>query len=428
MMLPGAPQLARVGGELQFEGHGLAALARQFGTPLYVYSRSAMRDAVASYTRALAGRRHLVCYAMKANSSLAVLQTFAQAGCGFDIVSGGELARVLAIGGDPGKIVFSGVGKSRAEMRQALSAGVRCFNVESTAELRVLDEESRALGRRAPVSLRVNPDVDAGTHPYISTGLKGNKFGIAHEEALAAYRLAASLPGLQVVGIDCHIGSQITQIAPYLDALDRMLDLVEAVEAAGIPIHHVDVGGGLGITYTDEQPPPAGVLVARLLARLDARGHGGREVLFEPGRSLVGNAGVLLTEVMVLKPGRLDEGGKNFCIVDAAMNDLMRPALYEAWMRIEPCVLRADDAAAPVWDVVGPVCESGDWLGRDRALAVQPGDMLAVLSAGAYGMAMASNYNTRPRAAEVMLDGESVHLIREREPVSSLFALERLIA
>ena len=428
MMLPGAPQLARVGGELQFEGHGLAALARQFGTPLYVYSRSAMRDAVASYTQALAGRRHLVCYAMKANSSLAVLQTFAQAGCGFDIVSGGELARVLAIGGAPGKIVFSGVGKSRAEMRQALSAGVRCFNVESTAELRVLDEESRALGRRAPVSLRVNPDVDAGTHPYISTGLKGNKFGIAHEEALAAYRLAASLPGLQVVGIDCHIGSQITQIAPYLDALDRMLDLVEAVEAAGIPIHHVDVGGGLGITYTDEQPPPAGVLVARLLARLDARGHGGREVLFEPGRSLVGNAGVLLTEVMVLKPGRLDEGGKNFCIVDAAMNDLMRPALYEAWMRIEPCVLRADDAAAPVWDVVGPVCESGDWLGRDRALAVQPGDMLAVLSAGAYGMAMASNYNTRPRAAEVMLDGESVHLIREREPVSSLFALERLIA
>jgi diaminopimelate decarboxylase len=427
MMLPGAPQLARVGGELQFEGHGLAALARQFGTPLYVYSRSAMRDAVASYTRALAGRRHLVCYAMKANSSLAVLQTFAQAGCGFDIVSGGELARVLAIGGDPGKIVFSGVGKSRAEMRQALSAGVRCFNVESTAELRVLDEESRALGRRAPVSLRVNPDVDAGTHPYISTGLKGNKFGIAHEEALAAYRLAASLPGLQVVGIDCHIGSQITQIAPYLDALDRMLDLVEAVEAAGIPIHHVDVGGGLGITYTDEQPPPAGVLVARLLARLDARGHGGREVLFEPGRSLVGNAGVLLTEVMVLKPGRLDEGGKNFCIVDAAMNDLMRPALYEAWMRIEPCVLRADDAAAPVWDVVGPVCESGDWLGRDRALAVQPGDMLAVLSAGAYGMAMASNYNTRPRAAEVMLDGDAVHLIREREPVSSLFALERLI-
>jgi len=427
-MLPGAPQLARVGGELQFEGHGLAALARQFGTPLYVYSRSAMRDAVASYTRALAGRRHLVCYAMKANSSLAVLQTFAQAGCGFDIVSGGELARVLAVGGDPGKIVFSGVGKSRAEMRQALSAGVRCFNVESTAELRVLDEEARALGRRAPVSLRVNPDVDAGTHPYISTGLKGNKFGIAHEEALAAYRLAASLPGLQVVGIDCHIGSQITQIEPYLDALDRMLDLVEAVEAAGIPIHHVDVGGGLGITYTDEQPPPAGVLVARLLARLDARGHGGREVLFEPGRSLVGNAGVLLTEVMVLKPGLLDEGGKNFCIVDAAMNDLMRPALYEAWMRIEPCVLRADDAAAPVWDVVGPVCESGDWLGRDRALAVQPGDMLAVLSAGAYGMAMASNYNTRPRAAEVMLDGESVHLIREREPVSSLFALERLIA
>jgi diaminopimelate decarboxylase len=425
MSLPGAPHLARVGRTLQLETHALAPLAQQFGTPLFVYSRAAMRDALASYQAALAGRRHLICYAMKANSSLAVLQTFAEAGCGFDIVSGGELQRVLAAGGNADKVVFSGVGKSRAEMRQALEAGVRCFNVESSGELQRLDEVARSLGRRARVSLRVNPDVDAGTHPYISTGLKANKFGIAHAEALAAYRLAASLPGLEVVGIDCHIGSQITQIAPYLDALDRLLDLVEAVEAAGIPIHHVDVGGGLGITYTDEQPPAAAELVSALLQRLDARGHGARELLFEPGRSLVGNAGVLLTEVMYLKPGNTDDGGKNFCIVDAAMNDLMRPAMYEAWMGIEPCEQR--DAPPLVWDVVGPVCESGDWLGRERSLAVQPGDVLAVLSAGAYGMAMASNYNTRPRAAELMLDGERVHLIREREAVASLYAAERLI-
>jgi diaminopimelate decarboxylase len=362
---------------------------------------------------------------MKANSNLAVLQTFAEAGCGFDIVSGGELARVLAAGGDASRVVFSGVGKSRAEMRQALQAGVRCFNVESQGEMVVLNEEALALGRRAPVSLRVNPDVDAGTHPYISTGLKGNKFGIAHGQALAAYGLAASLPGLQVLGIDCHIGSQITQMAPYLDALDRLLDLVEAVEAAGIGIHHVDVGGGLGITYTDEQPPQADALVASLLQRLDARGHGHRELLLEPGRSLVGNAGVLLTEVVVLKPGRSDDGGKNFCVVDAAMNDLARPAMYQAWMGIEPCVQRA--GGAPVWDVVGPVCESGDWLGRDRALAVQTGDFLAVLSAGAYGMTMASNYNTRPRAAEVMLDGDQVLLIRDREQVRDLFMGEHLV-
>ena len=421
MNLPGAPFLARVGAELALDGHALTDLARRFGTPLFVYSRPAMRAGLAAYETALQGRRHLVCYAMKANSSLAVLQTFAQAGCGFDIVSGGELARVLAAGGEAAKVVFSGVGKTRDEMRQALQAGVRCFNVESLGELDRLDEVARALGRRAPVSLRVNPDVDAGTHPYISTGLKGNKFGIAHGEALAAYRHAASLPGLQVQGIDCHIGSQITQIEPYLDALDRMLDLVEAVEAAGIPLHHVDVGGGLGITYTDEQPPDASALVAGVLQRLDARGHGHREVLFEPGRSLVGNAGVLLTEVLYLKPG----AEKNFCIVDAAMNDLLRPALYQAWMAIEPCRLRS----APVqrWDVVGPVCESGDWLGLDRELAVQPGDVLAVLSAGAYGMAMAGNYNTRPRAAEVMLDGDQVHLIRQRESVPSLFADERLI-
>ncbi len=419
--LPGAPWLARVDGELRLEGHALAALGRRFGTPLFVYSRQAMRAAFDAYEQALRGRPHLVCYAMKANSNLAVLQTFARAGAGFDIVSGGELARVLAAGGDAGRVVFSGVGKSRDEMAQALQAGVRCFNVESEAELDTLNAVALGCGRVAPVSLRVNPDVDAGTHPYISTGLKGNKFGIAHGQALAAYRHAASLPGLRVVGIDCHIGSQITQLAPYLDALDRLLDLVEAVEAAGIAIGHVDVGGGLGITYTDEQPPAAGELVARVLQRLDARGHGGRELLFEPGRSLVGNAGVLLTEVRVLKPGET----KNFCIVDAAMNDLVRPAMYEAWMAIEPCQLRAGESS--VWDVVGPVCESGDWLGRDRSLAVQPGDLLAVLSAGAYGMAMASNYNTRPRAAEVMVDGDRVHLVREREGYGELFARERLL-
>ncbi len=427
--LPGAQFLERrADGTLVFEGHALDALAERFGTPLYVYSRGAMQAAFASYRQALHGRGHLICYAMKANSSLAVLQTFAEAGAGFDIVSGGELERVLAAGADPSRVVFSGVGKRPDEMRLALlagSVGVRCFNVESLAELDTLDAVARSLGRVAPVSLRVNPDVDAGTHPYISTGLKGNKFGIAHDEAVAAYRRAAALPGLRVVGIDCHIGSQITQIAPYLDALDRLLDLVEAVEAAGIPIHHVDVGGGLGITYTDEQPPAPAALVAAMLARFDARGHGHREILLEPGRSLVGNAGVLLTTALVLKPGRTDDGGKNFCIVDAAMNDLVRPAMYEAWMAIEPC--RRGDAPALTWDVVGPVCESGDWLGRDRVLAVQPGDRLAVLSAGAYGMVMASNYNTRPRAAEVMLDGDDVHLIRERESVAELFVRERLM-
>jgi diaminopimelate decarboxylase len=419
-MLPGAPFLAREGGQLTLEGHDLQALARRFGTPLFVYSRQAMRSAVAAYQQALVGRKHLVCYAMKANSNLAVLQTFAQLGCGFDIVSGGELARVLAIGGDPAKVVFSGVGKTRDEMRQGLLAGVRCFNVESLGELDRLNEVAVALGRRAPVSLRVNPDVDAGTHPYISTGLKGNKFGIAHDQAVAAYRHAAAQPGLRVVGIDCHIGSQITQIAPYLDAAERLMDLVDAVEAAGIPIEHIDFGGGLGIVYSDDVPPSASDLVTQLLQRVDRRGHGHRELLFEPGRSLVGNAGVLVTEVMYLKPGDT----KNFCVVDAAMNDLMRPAMYQAWMAIEPCALRTDTADEKVWDVVGPVCESGDWLGRDRSLAVLPGDTLAVLSAGAYGMAMASNYNTRPRAAEVMVDGAMVQVVRPRETAEQLFASE----
>jgi diaminopimelate decarboxylase len=422
MSLPGHPHLQRRGGVLELDGLPLAELAARHGTPLFVYSQASMLAALAAYQRALAGRRHLVCYAMKANSSLAVLQTFAQAGCGFDIVSGGELARVRAAGGSAAKTVFSGVGKKRDEMAQALEAGVRCFNVESLSELQRLDEVARAHGAMAPVSLRVNPDVDAGTHPYISTGLKGNKFGVAHRDALDTYRRAADLAGLSVVGIDCHIGSQIVQVAPYLDALDRLLDLVEAVEREGIAIHHVDVGGGLGITYTDEAPPAADELVAALLARLDERGHGAREILFEPGRSLVGNAGVLLATVEVLKRGE----EKNFCVVDAAMNDLLRPAMYEAWMAIEPCVQRSG-AAAETWDVVGPVCESGDWLGRDRALAVAEGDVLAMLSAGAYGMAMASNYNTRPRAAEVMIVEGEARPIRERETVPALFAGERLL-
>ena len=421
MSLPGAPQLARCGAHLELEGQRLEALAARFGTPLYVYSRAAMLDALAGYQSALQGRRHLICYAMKANSNLAVLQTFARAGCGFDIVSGGELERALAVGARPEDIVFSGVGKTRADMRRALDVDVRCFNVESVGELDALSAVAASMGRTARISLRVNPDVDAGTHPYISTGLKDNKFGIAHAEALAAYQRAAALPNIEVVGIDCHIGSQITQIEPYIDALDRLLDLVEQLESAGIALQHIDIGGGLGITYSDEQPPSAQELVTRVLQRLDERGHGQRELLLEPGRSLVGNAGVMLTEVLYLKHGET----KNFCIVDAAMNDLLRPALYQAWMGIEPCTLR--DGATSTWDIVGPVCESGDWLGRERALAVQPGDVLAVLSAGAYAMAMASNYNTRARGAEVLVDGDTAHLVRDREEAHALFSGEHLL-
>lgn len=422
MTLPGAPHLRRVGGHLELDGVELAALAERFGSPLYVYSRAAMLDALGDWQRALAGRRHLICYAAKANSNLAVLQAFARAGCGFDIVSGGELERVLAAGGDPSRVVFSGVGKTAAEMRRALEAGVKCFNVESEAELDLLDTVAQSTRRRAPVSLRVNPDVDARTHPYISTGLKANKFGIAHERALAAYAHAASRPGLHVVGIDCHIGSQVTEVAPYLDALERVLDLVEAIESRGIAtIRHLDLGGGLGITYTDESPPAADALVGALLARLDARGHGQRELLFEPGRSLVGNAGVLLARVLYLKPGE----HKNFCIVDAAMNDLVRPAMYDATMAIVPCRLR--DAPPLLYDVVGPVCESSDWLGRDRLLAVAPGDVVAVLSAGAYGMGMASNYNSRPRAAEVLIADGAAYVVRERETMADLMRGERLL-
>lgn len=420
-ILPGHPHFAYRDNELFVENVRLSDLARQFGTPLFVYSKAAMLSSLAAYLRGFAGRNARICYAMKANSSLGVLQVFAQAGCGFDIVSGGELERVLAAGADTNKIIFSGVGKTRAEMRRAMEIGIGCFNVESEAELEVLNEVALAMSRRAPVSIRVNPNVDPKTHPYISTGLKGNKFGIAHERTLATYQRAAALPGVQVVGIDCHIGSQITQEDPYLDAMDRVLDLVEAIEAAGIPLHHIDFGGGLGIDYNGDTPPAADVLWAKLLAKLDARGFGSRQLMIEPGRSLVGNAGICLTEVLYLKPGEQ----KNFCIVDAAMNDLPRPAMYQAFHQIVPLSPRAGTAIT--WDVVGPVCESGDWLGRDRALNVQSGDLLAVLSAGAYCMSMSSNYNTRGRAAEILVNGDQAHLIRRREDAADQMRGEHLI-
>lgn len=419
-LLPGHPHMAYRGTDLFCEQVRLADLAQAHGTPLYVYSKASMLDALAAYQRGFAGRKVQICYAMKANSSLAVLQLFARAGCGFDIVSGGELARVLAAGGDASKVIFSGVGKTRAEMRQALAAGIGCFNVESEAELEVLNEVALDMGAQAPVSIRVNPNVDAKTHPYISTGLKGNKFGVAHERTLATYQRAAALPGLRVVGIDCHIGSQITEVSPYLDAVDRVLDLVQSIEAAGIAILHIDFGGGLGITYNGETPPAADVLWQQLLAKLDARGYGDRQLMIEPGRSLVGNAGVCLTEVLYLKPGEQ----KNFCIVDAAMNDLPRPAMYEAFHGIVP--LHARSGATTTYDVVGPVCESGDWLGRDRALAVHSGDLLAVLSAGAYCASMASTYNTRGRAAEILVDGSQAVLIRPRESAADTFKNEIL--
>ncbi len=420
--LPGHPHIAYRGDDLFIESVRAADLAQEHGTPLYVYSKASMLSALEAYQRGFAGRKVQICYAMKANSSLAVLQLFARAGCGFDIVSAGELRRVLAAGGEAGKVIFSGVGKTRQEMREALEAGIGCFNVESEPELEVLSEVAVACGRRAPVSIRVNPNVDPKTHPYISTGLKGNKFGVAHERTVATYQRAAALPGLQVVGIDCHIGSQITEATPYLDAVDRMLDLVAQIESAGIPIHHIDFGGGLGIDYNGDTPPAADALWTQLLARLDARGYGDRQFMIEPGRSLVGNAGVCLTEVLYVKPGEQ----KNFCIVDAAMNDLPRPAMYQAFHGIVPVAAPARDTAAAVYDVVGPVCESGDWIGRDRTLAVRAGDRLAVLSAGAYCSSMGSNYNTRARPAEVLVDGGQAHLIRAREPLEDTFRHEKL--
>ena len=421
--LPGHPFVAYQGAALQVEGVALSALAAEHGTPLFVYSKAAMLAALAAYQRGFAGRHVQICYAMKANSSLGVLQVFAQAGCGFDIVSGGELERVLAAGGQASKVIFSGVGKTRREMRQALQAGIGCFNVESEAELDVLSEVALSMGLRAPVSIRVNPDVDPKTHPYISTGLKGSKFGVAHDRVVQTYQHAAKLPGIQIKGIDCHIGSQITEVAPYLDTVDKMLDFVNDIQAEGVAIDHIDFGGGLGINYHGDTPPAADELWVQLLAKLDARGFGQKKLMIEPGRSLVGNAGMCLTEVLYLKPGEQ----KNFCIIDAAMNDLPRPAMYQAFHAIVPLQRDAGPRSESVYDVVGPICESGDWIGRDRTLSVQAGDQLAVLSAGAYCMSMASNYNTRGRAAELLVDGQQVHLIRERESAADQMRHERLV-
>ncbi len=410
---------------LQVESVALEDIAARFGTPCYVYSRAALTAAHAAYREALQARglldRSLVCYAIKANSNLAILKLFADLGAGFDIVSGGELARVLTAGGRAEKIVFSGVGKAREEMRAALEAGIHCFNVESASELEQLNEVAGACGRRAPVSLRVNPDVDARTHPYISTGLKTAKFGVAFDQAYDLYRRAASLPHLEVKGIDCHIGSQLLDPAPAAEAADKVLGLVDRLAAAGIVLDHIDLGGGMGITYRDDEPaPPTADYLGPMLARLAGRNE---KLVFEPGRSLVGNAGLLLTRVQVLKHGE----AKHFAVVDAAMNDLMRPALYDAWHEIVPVATVGAGVTAMPYEIVGPVCESGDFLGHDRRLALQEGDLLAILSAGAYGMAMASNYNSRPRAAEVMVDGDAMHLIRRREDIRELFVLESVL-
>lgn len=409
------PTLGRGNAGLQLEGVSLAAIADTFGTPTYVYSRRALTEAFTAYREALAGRRALICYAVKANSSLGVLSVFARLGAGFDIVSGGELSRVIAAGGDAGKVVFSGVGKSRAEMRQALSAGIRCFNVESAAEVDRLNEVAGDLGTVAPIAFRVNPDVDPKTHPYISTGLKSNKFGVAFDAAPELYRRAANLPHLRVSGIACHIGSQLLDPAPIEEAATKLLGLVDRLAEEGIALDHIDLGGGLGIRYRDEIPPTVTGYVAPLLRLFAGRKE---ELCFEPGRSLVGNAGLLLTRIEYLKPGE----EKNFAIVDAAMNDLARPALYDAYHEVVAVTTR--DLPPSNYEIVGPICESGDFLAHDRSLAVEPGDLVALLSAGAYGMAMSSNYNTRPRAAEVMVDGERVVLIRRRETVESLYALE----
>ncbi|KAB2931935.1 MAG: Diaminopimelate decarboxylase [Rhodocyclaceae bacterium] len=405
-------------GILHAEEVPLPQVAAAHGTPCYVYSRAALQSRFDEFRRVLAGRDALVCYAVKANSNLAILSLFARAGAGFDIVSGGELARVLAAGGDPAKVVFSGVGKTADEMREALAAGILCFNVESAAELERLNQIAGSLNRRAPVSLRVNPDVDPKTHPYIATGLKSAKFGIPFEEALPLYRRARALPHIDVHGIDCHIGSQLIDPAPAAEAAAKLLGLVDALGAEGIVLSHVDLGGGMGIRYRDEAAPTAAEYLAPLLAVLAGRRE---RLLFEPGRSLVGNAGVLLTRIEYLKHG----GAKSFAVVDAAMNDLMRPALYDAWHDILPVTQTA--GAGVEYEIVGPVCESGDFLGHARRLAVAQGDLLAVMSAGAYGMAMSSNYNTRPRAAEVIVDGSQIHLVRERERAGQLFAGERVL-
>ncbi len=418
---PTAEAFLRRAGQLLCEDVPLAEIAERFGTPTYVYSRAAIERAFAAYLEALKGRRALVCYAMKANSNLAVLNLLARAGSGFDIVSGGELARAIAAGGDPRKIVFSGVGKTEAEIAQALAADISCFNLESIAELEMVERVAASMGRRARISVRVNPDVDPKTHPYISTGLKSNKFGVAYADTLPLYRRAAKMRHIAVVGIDCHIGSRIGEVAPYLEAADRVLDLVDALAAEGIAVSHIDFGGGLDIRYRDETPPPAAELVGALAARVDSRGHGSKMLMFEPGRSIVGEAGALLSRVTIVKPGE----EKNFLVVDAAMNDLIRPALYDAWMDVQPVDLRGGEPRT--YEIVGPICESGDWLARDRSLVVEPGDLLAILGAGAYGMSMASNYNSRGRAAEVIVDGSRCYCVRRRETVDELYSLESVL-
>jgi len=406
--------------QLHAEDVALVEVAERHGTPCFVYSRAMLEHQFRSYKEALRGRDHMVCYAVKANSNLAVLNVLARLGAGFDIVSGGELERVLEAGGDPDKIIFSGVGKTHAEMEQALLVGIYCFNVESLPELERLSAVAYRLGRVARISLRVNPDVDAGTHPYISTGLKENKFGVEMGAALAFYQHARTLPGIEIIGVDCHIGSQLTTLAPYLDALERMLHLIDQLKAAGIQIRHLDLGGGLGVQYQNEAPPTPEKYIHAILPHL-----AGRDLclVFEPGRSICANAGVMLTRVEYLK----ETAHKHFAIVDAAMNDIIRPALYQAVMGIIPVQLAEAGRKSRNWDIVGPVCESGDFLGRNRELALAPGDLLAVCSAGAYCFTMSSNYNTRNRAAEIMVDGSNHYLVRRRETWQDQLALENIL-
>ena len=404
--------------QLYVENVSLGDIAQRFGTPCYVYSRAALTDGYRQFAEAFKNREHLICYAVKANSNLAILNLFARLGAGFDIVSGGELQRVLAAGGAANKVVFSGVGKSEAEMRQALEAEILCFNVESSSELDRLDSVAGSMDKIAPISLRVNPDVDAKTHPYISTGLKQNKFGVAYTEALELYRKAAAMPHLRITGMDCHIGSQLTETSPFIAAAEKVLALVDQLAASGIVLEHLDLGGGLGIRYDEETPPSIAEYAQALLGALQGRSE---KLIVEPGRVLVGNAGVLLTRIEYLKHGE----EKNFTIVDAAMNDLMRPALYDAWHSILP--VQKKEGMAQLYDVVGPICETGDFFGRAREMAVDKGDALAVMSAGAYGMSMSSNYNTRPRAAEVMVDGAEIYLVRARETVRQLYASEKIV-
>jgi diaminopimelate decarboxylase len=405
-------------GQLYLEDVSLQDVAAQFGTPTYVYSRAAITANYQAYARALGDHPGMICYAVKANSNLGVLNILARLGAGFDIVSIGELERVLKAGGDPSRVVFSGVGKKAEEMARALEVGVACFNVESASELEMLSQVASAQDKVANVSLRVNPDVDAQTHPYISTGLKENKFGIDINEAVAVYQRAALLPGIHIKGVDCHIGSQLTSITPFLDALDRLLQLIDTLAGLGISIHHLDLGGGLGVTYRQETPPDPSEYISAIKARIAGRPLA---LMFEPGRSIVANAGVLLTRVLYLKP----TAHKNFAIVDAAMNDLIRPSLYQAWQNVVPVVEREGEALT--WDIVGPVCETGDFLAKERSLALKEGDLLAVLSSGAYGFAMSSNYNTRGRAAEVMVDGGKAISVRRRETIADQLALENLL-